>query len=913
LSVGLNNGTAVPVQVKLNGPGDVTGFDKSQVVRTEPRAWTADFEPNYFPAIEFDRPDLPWLFSPASANANDRLRPWICLIVVRQQEGVRIRLLPGSALPVLEIKPPAEYGNELPNLAESWAWAHAQVTGILDEEHKLTDLQRDSPELTLSRLLCPRKLTPKTRYYGCVVPTFELGCKAALGQEITADDETHLKPSWDLNDPDQTQIVRLPVYYQWEFQTSEGGDFESLVRLLRARSAPSQVGYHDMNVGKAGFGLPEIALGDPGSILAMEGALRAPQNEPKPWPDPPREEFQNTLREILNTPETQVANPANDPILAPPIYARWHAAKKTVPMKDDQPHWLRELNLDPRHRAAAGLGTLVVHDQQEQLMASAWKQIGDVISANRALKEAQMARAAGLCFLARHLEPMSGAQLIATTAPVHARVLMSPITLRYMLAESSLQPSAVSGVFRRIVRIRSPIRRRFPLRPDRVGRPLIERLNDRSIQPLPARHKPDGTITLDEVTATHFGRNLPEGIIPKSGILTPEVVTSAPGNTFYLPGGEGEPIEVGPKTPNAIKFLEAVVNHLAATVSLLELEGPTKGEPLSLPQAHATLLSGLDPRITIPARVKQRVKMNILAWTPDDPIEPIMAHPVFPQPMYEPLRDLSQDYLVPGVELIPPNTVTLLETNSRFIEAYMVGLNHEMARELLWREYPTDQRGSYFRQFWDVSGHIPEPANEDDVEELKDIPAIHTWKKVKSIGQNSQGPGAKSSLVFVIRGELLRRYPNTVIYAAEAEESQDSGHLQPGDNEKYPVFRGTLSPDITFIGFELTEEEALGDDDQNLGWFFILQEQPTEPRFGLDVATNYGGKVNDWSNLSWGQMASDAEEFAALTHAPAVANPGASGLEPKWGANSAAMAHINLQQPMRVAIHAKSMIKKAED
>ena len=33
----------------------------------------------------------------------------------------------------------------------------------------------------------------------------------------------------------------------------------------------------------------------------------------------------------------------------------------------------------------------------------------------------------------------------------------------------------------------------------------------------------------------------------------------------------------------------------------------------------------------------------------------------------------------------------------------MVGLNHEMARELLWREYPTDQRGSYFRQFWDAS------------------------------------------------------------------------------------------------------------------------------------------------------------------------------------------------------------------
>ena len=44
--------------------------------------------------------------------------------------------------------------------------------------------------------------------------------------------------------------------------------------------------------------------------------------------------------------------------------------------------------------------------------------------------------------------------------------------------------------------------------------------------------------------------------------------------------------------------------------------------------------------------------------------------------------------------------------NPKFIESYMVGLNHEMGRELLWREYPTDQRGSYLRQFWDVSGII---------------------------------------------------------------------------------------------------------------------------------------------------------------------------------------------------------------
>ena len=45
-----------------------------------------------------------------------------------------------------------------------------------------------------------------------------------------------------------------------------------------------------------------------------------------------------------------------------------------------------------------------------------------------------------------------------------------------------------------------------------------------------------------------------------------------------------------------------------------------------------------------------------LTWHPADPLEPIMAAPAFPQPMYAPLRDLSQQYLLPGVDQIPPDT-----------------------------------------------------------------------------------------------------------------------------------------------------------------------------------------------------------------------------------------------------------------
>ena len=109
-----------------------------------------------------------------------------------------------------------------------------------------------------------------------------------------------------------------------------------------------------------------------------------------------------------------------------------------------------------------------------------------------------------------------------------------------------------------------------------------------------------------------------------------------------------------------------------------------------------------------------------------------MAHPVFTEPMYRALRDISPEFLAPNLELIPNNTISLLETNQRFIEAYMVGLNDEMGRELLWRQFPTDQRGSYFRQFWDVGDSVNRDPNKPPAqveEELLDITRLHTWDR----------------------------------------------------------------------------------------------------------------------------------------------------------------------------------------
>ncbi len=208
-------------RVRFYGPGDVAGIDRLQVIRTEPRHLSTDFEPNYFPAVEFDRPDFPWIFTPAVANADGKLRPWLCLIVVRKRSDVALRVDRHLSLPVLEIK--ADAADELPDLAESWAWAHAQVTGCALNKDAPEKENRESlekalggdPALTLSRLLCPRRLDPLTDYLACVVPTFELGRKAGLGLPIRRDgerdEEKELLPAWTAQD----DAVTLPVYFHW--------------------------------------------------------------------------------------------------------------------------------------------------------------------------------------------------------------------------------------------------------------------------------------------------------------------------------------------------------------------------------------------------------------------------------------------------------------------------------------------------------------------------------------------------------------------------------------------------------------------------------------------------------------------------------------------------------------------------
>ena len=164
---------------------------------------------------------------------------------------------------------------------------------------------------------------------------------------------------------------------------------------------------------------------------------------------------------------------------------------------------------------------------------------------------------------------------------------------------------------------------------------------------------------------------------------------------------------------------------------------------------------------------------------------PVMAYPDIELPMYRPLKDLQKDNFVPNLHLVPPDTISLMLTNPPVIESYMVGLNHEFARELLWREYPTDQRPSTFRQFWDVVAlrRHREPSALALAEKVRDIKRIHEWPVERTLGtHNNRLPADdKPRVVLIIRGELLKRYPDTIIYAQQARWGDPPRPSEPPD------------------------------------------------------------------------------------------------------------------------------------
>jgi hypothetical protein len=1041
--------------IELTGPGDVLGFSRQAIVRIEPYAGDTSFAANGLPFIEFYEEDFPWRYTPAKEHTpagiqkQTKLRPWITLIVLSEDEFTL--QTPVNALPYIAVSEEVVQ-NGFPRPQDVWAFAHVQINNPVTTVNIASEVGAEidsDPDVALSRLLCSRKLQKNRAYTAFVIPSFETGRLAGLG--ISTTNVLAQEPAWKKAGPYSAQRpFHFPVYYQWSFRTGSSGDFETLaVGLKPIVLGKDVVDIADMplDISNPGFNL---SAGEGGTqTINLEVALKPLNHVPDSWPavDPAGPEGVNSadldtigkLRDLLNLSADLLKadgvaqagnNPyyntslGDDPMLVPPVYGVWHANIEQIGNPENYT-WIEQLNLDFRYRAAAGLGATIVQKYQEEFMKQAWQQINEVNEANRRIEEARLASMVNQSLVKKHIVSAGNDIAVVITTPVqHLVKENNNSTVQQAFTESRIPNAVKSAAFRKLTRPGTTLSK--ALKSDtnlRIAAPagsgLIDRktllqnfnldeTNSKVLRSAYLKSSPSGAleatdisdhasaavtyykddifnkakeilvtsirdtvnaftnVTLAQLTA--YIDNLPSYTSDEKKTAT-SILPKLDASSFPLKKNQTGDILVTMESErfsslfnkgvNAKRFENVILKNMEPlnydnirplttgqqmvdlqqsingfSVMVKETEG-VKPNPVfsGIETVAGKILTQLEPASTMARKLSSTISINKDGeFVPLQSLKPVMAYPEFEEPMYKYLLELSQNYILPNVDKLPDNSITIIGTNQSFIEAFLAGMNHEMARELLWREYPTDQRGSYFRQFWSTQDSIiplnNNPAIDKDLK--RDITVMDLWQG--ALGDHTPR-GQESTLVLVIRGELLRKYPNTMIYAQKAMYNPDNvTHARQltsqinDTNTRFPLFKAQIGEDITLLGFSLTEKEAKGEritnqntnpEEKNPGWFFILKERPGQVRFGLDdwqsddgsTMPPAGVKPATWNDLSWEHLVSakSALENYHINFSKAIDIQQPEN-QPKWDSNAADLAAILFQDPVLFARHAAEML-----
>ncbi|MET9734628.1 hypothetical protein ABZZ79_29525 [Streptomyces sp. NPDC006458] len=285
-------------------------------------------------------------------------------------------------------------------------------------------------------------------------------------------------------------------------------------------------------------------------------------------------------------------------------------------------------------------------------------------------------------------------------------------------------------------------------------------------------------------------------------------------------------------------------------------------------------------------RMADRIPGEFWAQRGEDvtrPLRPIMAHPKFTVPIAEELLARWPEWALPGLGAMPPDSVTLLETNPEFIAALLVGLNHEFNRELLWREFPTDQRGTPFARFWPGAG--------EDVEE------IALWPPDTPLGLQLR-TGGEGDLALLVRGDLLRRFPGTALLAVHGVE----GRLPPTFDGVPGTPLALDESTVLYLFADLDEQQARAED-----WFFVFREPMRGTQFGFDSGPA-PTEMKTWADLTWSGLGLDAARCVRLGTVPGPPTGLTQPDPPLWARDPADMARIAFQQPFQLAFRATTLL-----
>ena len=225
---------------------------------------------------------------------------------------------------------------------------------------------------------------------------------------------------------------------------------------------------------------------------------------------------------------------------------------------------------------------------------------------------------------------------------------------------------------------------------------------------------------------------------------------------------EDPPRPPRPDSPDAAAFRVLAPRHLAEFLAAPRDPGPIRA-PIDMGALFDQVIAMTAPATTFaaalgglldgspPAIRLDRTRQHRIRPSPT-------SVPRFGAPMAAALAELGQEWLLPGLGEVPADTALALRTNSSFVQAFMIGLNHELGRELLWREFPTTLTATFFQRFWD---NAIDPAAPVDLDPLAD------WAD-RSLDATSAGG---ERFVLLLRTELLRRFPDALVTAVRGGET----------------------------------------------------------------------------------------------------------------------------------------------
>ena len=756
-------------EIQLMGPTDVKSVQKKAISRISPPegAKTRLFK-GYLPYIEFFEEDLPWRYTPVSTTDAD-FRPWMTLIAVKEDEVSFHVNSNGTKLATLQIGSEKRYGEIFPNAKLLFNVAHVQIDSAVEvTRENVNDLLDENPDCGISRILCTSTLEENSTYVALLIPTYELGRLAGLGQSF---DGVKLgKCAWETllaNQANQNQRpdgLTFPVYFKWKFHTSIGkADFVTLASRLfftGEKEYDQMNAYLDVDISQSGLGnvhYDEEKVVDVPAALMLDKKNPEPRKEDNSYTEALKDLLE--LNPVLKENETGEINMEEDPWIVPPVYGARHLLTTQAQFANNQIDVVKEVNLQLKNRVAAGMGSTIVKKNQEQFVNRAWKKVEKINQLNQAIREYYQMKQVNEKATAKYSEKARKGE-----ASEKNKVLLMDV------ANRSLQ---TAGIYRNQV--------------------SADNLLDASKGMTPVSQQKQSV---------------------KSGITVKELSALFSTEVWEKILGED--------------YIEGQLDDLNSYIST-QLKMDLKADESCEEE---------NPEAINPDAIGENRVDEILAkygYTEDNQLSanldskyPVMAYPDFLEPTFYYLREYSASYVVPSAASLLKDSITYFRTNPQFEEAFLMGMNTEMGQELLWREYPTDQRGSYFRKFWDQED-LPDKGQLD---KYYDVKRLHQWKG--SLGQNHMA-GKNGMLVFVIRGELMQSYPSTSVYLSKKEGEQLTKVLTPS-------MTSWLTDEILLVGFDGLQSNALA------GYYLTFEQQPLSLQFERAKGSN-----------------SISEEFAVVT------------------------------------------------